>query len=616
MSIVRWRYVFIALTLLGVLGVSFAGSSRISAQESFSKLVGPVEVKPVSKSSTLQVPFITWGGDVATFHANGGLTTKPGTLFQRQGLKLKLVPGDDFPNQVRQYLSGESPFLRGTMRMLGQASEVLGSDPRTKPVVFLQLTWSAGDHMVARQELKTIDAAQLKGKKICLQQGGPHVGMLDDILRAAKVEWKDINVVWTSDLTGPNGPAARFVKDKSIDACLAISPDMIGLTGGLESKGSGAEGTVKGAHVLISTASMSRSIADVYACRKDFYDANKTTVEKFIAGYLKGCEELLAVKRQYEEKGASPPYMAALQLTQDIYGKDVIPTKEVDAHGLISDATFVGLPGNYSFFMDKGNLDGFLPKQKRALELAVGQGYAKVEAGFFPPNLDYDRLKSLGKLNQPVKIAGGGGVGESVDLFPENIEAENTILSFSINFEPNQKDFSEAVYGPEFQRAVENASTFGNAIVIIRGHADPTKTLVDMIKAGMAKGIVKRTGTRGNYKYFVNGKPLNLEATKDVSKLIEEGAFDGVRPSPRETMQAALNLSRARAEAVRDAIVAYAKRREYRLDAQQIQPVGVGVLEPLIAKPRNIEQAKQNMRVEFRLVKVPAEVAKSSDFDF
>ncbi len=109
-------------------------------QDLFSSLVGKVPVEAVRTGGTIEVPFITWGGDVATFHANGGLKTKAGTLFGGHGLNLKLVPGDNFVEQVRRYRSGKSPFLRGTFRMLGQASEVIGSDPRTKAVVFLQLT--------------------------------------------------------------------------------------------------------------------------------------------------------------------------------------------------------------------------------------------------------------------------------------------------------------------------------------------------------------------------------------------------------------------------------------------------------------------------------------------
>ena len=185
------------------------------------------EVKP---DAVLEVPFILWGGDVATFHANGGLTTKPGTLFAKHGLDLKLTPGDNFDDQVKNYVAGKTPFLRGTMSMLGQASEQLSADPRTEPVVFLQMTWSAGDHLVSRSGLNTLN--QLKGKKIALQKGGPHAGMLGDILRTARLTWKDIDVVWTEDVTGPKGPAALFRKDASVDACFAITPDMASLTGG------------------------------------------------------------------------------------------------------------------------------------------------------------------------------------------------------------------------------------------------------------------------------------------------------------------------------------------------------------------------------------------------
>ncbi len=227
-----------------ILVVAVITASPVIAQEKFSELVGPVSVKPVQKTDVLQVPFITWGGDVATFYANGGLTTQPGTIFAKQGLKIELTPGDDFIGQVKDYISGKTPFLRGTYRMLGQASEVLGRDPGTKPVVIMQLSWSAGDHIVGREEIKTLN--DLKGKRIACQQGGPHVGLMYDSLAAAQLNKNDVTIVWTKDLTGPDGAAEAFRKDATIDACCVITPDLFGLTGGFDSAGSGAEGTVAG----------------------------------------------------------------------------------------------------------------------------------------------------------------------------------------------------------------------------------------------------------------------------------------------------------------------------------------------------------------------------------
>src|SRR5262245_20850149 len=73
------------------------------------------DVKDLVARDTLEVPYILWGGDVATFHANGGSRTQEGSLFQKQGLKIDLRRGDDFGEQVKRYKEGLTPFLRGTM---------------------------------------------------------------------------------------------------------------------------------------------------------------------------------------------------------------------------------------------------------------------------------------------------------------------------------------------------------------------------------------------------------------------------------------------------------------------------------------------------------------------
>ncbi len=593
---------------------------NIQAQgQDFRASIESPAIGPVSKSKQLQLPYITWGGDVATFHANGGLQTTQGSIFAQQGLSFDMQPADDFAQQIRDYMSGKSPFLRGTFRMMGLASEIIGKDPRTKGVVILQMTWSAGDHLVARQGLKTL--SDLKGKTIAIQQGGPHVGMLDDILKTAQLSWSDIRLIWAKDLTGSSDSPAEILRNNpAVDACFAITPDMLGLCGGIDATGTGAEGTIQGAHVLVSTAELSRSIADVYVCRKDFFDANRDLIDKFVAGYLKGCEELIDLKNKYEA-GGSAEYERILTMAQNIYGKEVIPVLE-EGHGLVSDCTFALYPGNVNFFTQQGNLTGFESFQQSALNLAVSQGYAKEKMGLLPSGLNYQSDRFLKYLTKTTMERGerfrAEAVLEEIELLSSGGELdEKTILSFTINFEPNQTGFSAVQYGAEFQRVIESSQRFGNAVIAIRGHSDPTKTLLDLIKAGSQKGILKRSGSSGNYRYSLRGRPLDLEATRDLVSLIEAGSFDGASDhNPRETMQAALNLSKQRAVEVLKAITDYASSKGVEMDASQIQPVGVGIREPFVAKPSNLNEAKQNMRVEFRIIRVPAEATNASDFDF
>ncbi len=67
---------------------------------------------------------------------------------------------------------------------------------------------------------------------------------------------------------------------------------------------------------------------------------------------------------------------------------------------------------------------------------------------------------------------------------------------------------------------------------------------------------------------------------------------------------------------MRDSILKHAQKKGMRFDTSQIQALGAGIREPFVAKPTNMDEAKQNMRVEFRLMRVTAEAAKKSDFDF
>lgn len=592
-----------------------------SQTKNFAESLGEIKYGPVEEAEKTQLPFLTWGGDVATFVANGGLNTKNNSIFQQAGLNFKLTNGDDFSQQVKDYVSGKSPYLRGTIHMLAQACEVINRNPATKPVIFLQLTWSAGDHIVSREPVKKLN--DLKGKKICLQIGGPHLGLLDDSLKAAGLNWSDVTVVWTKELTGKDGPAEVFKKDPTIDACCVITPDMIGLCSGLDQKGTGAEGTVKGSHVLNSTASMSRSIADVYAVRSDYYKSSKSKVESFVVGYLKATEQLVSWKSTYNDgKGKSPEYLEALKMAQNIYGEKVLPTLEADAHGLVSDANFVRIPGNESFFYAPNNLTGFSAKTSSALNMATTIGLIKQEFPFAKSDFDYKKISEAVGVKYTLPIFATNRIKGEVTDFSKDLDS-NTIFSFEVKFEPEQVNFSIESYAADFQRLLETSRTFGNSVILIRGHSDPTLALQNFFWAAKAKGIL--TGEGANLKF--KGKDISLQDTNEVIAAIQNEKLSGqnrkdkegkVVPidDPKVTVAAALQLSQSRSENVRKAIQEYAKSRGVIIDLSQIQPQGVGISEPINPRPRNMTQARENMRVEFRVVKVKAESLKEDDFNF
>lgn len=604
------------LTAIIMFGQNAAGNQQL-----FADLVGNVKPGPVVDAGPVQMPFITWGGDVVTHYANGGDgVTKPGTIFAEAGLSLNLVPGDDFVQQLRYYISGKSPYLRGTMDMLAMASDLINVNHQLHGIVIYQLTKSTGgDNLVVSETIKSL--TDLRSKRLALQQGGPHMGFLWDILEAAKLSPTDITIVWCKNLSGLESPAEAFKKGQA-DGCFVITPDLLALCGDYAASGSGAEGTVKGAHRLVGTAEMRESIKDVIAVREDYFHRNKQTCVQLVSCLLQATEKFVTLSKK--DNGTDKEFVRILEQSRSIWGHELFPTLD-DIRGLATaDCSFVGFPGNQRFFTDADKLTSFTAHQTKALTMAKALGMIKELRPYLPSEFDYAGgtlragLKVTEATNKP-RFNAEATAAEIEALNKGELDA-NTLLSFSVKFDPNQDTFDEASYGLEFQRAIETAKKFPGAAFGARAHTDPVQVLRATLNAGMKKGLITREGTSGNYRYSLEGKPLDIAQTSRLVDLINEGRFE---PGPGDSFESPLmilrvarNLSKARAEALKKAIIDYAKKHGYTLDESQFVAVGVGVSEPIIPVPRNPAEAAQNMRCGFHLIKVSAETINPGDFDF
>ena len=216
-----------------------------------------VSASPVQTSGTITLPLITWGGDVATIY------TEMQGVFTQAGLNFELRTENNFRQQVEDCISGKTPYLRGTMGMIVAAAEVL-KQKGLEIVPIFQLTWSVGgDAMVVRSHIKK--PADMRDKTIALQLYGPHMDYVANILSNAKVPLSSVNFKWFKELTFPTydtssivDPVSAFQMDSSIDTAMCIIPDGLMLTSGGK-EGTGAEGSVQGAKILLSTKTASRS---------------------------------------------------------------------------------------------------------------------------------------------------------------------------------------------------------------------------------------------------------------------------------------------------------------------------------------------------------------------
>jgi len=557
------------------------GVASLTAQNLEQKpLVDIIKVPtgPANQDTTWKVPMIAWGGDLQEIEANGGLDTANGSIFASEGLKVKLFREDDFRKQVELYKKGEINFLRGTVGMLNTATELLNQDEVTKFEVIHLLTRSVGgDALVTKSNIK--NAKDLKGKTIAIQAYGPHVDYLTTILRTIGLSTNDVKIVWCPDLFQVNDQSfspAMALEQANVDAAFAIIPDALAITNN-GTVGTGAEGTIKGARILLSTKTASNVIYDAYAVRKSFAAKHPNKINAFVRGMLKG-QEKLAEKMKKNDK-------ATLQRGAKILLDDASATE--DMAGMYADAAHASWAENKAFLTGtSGRTFSQVSDSVQGDFVTMGLLSRKVPIGSSLINFDQIKggIKNLAE-NTAAKF-NKDKVQQTIETKRKKGElSDDELYSFEIYFQPGQNAFSADQYEAEFNKAIELMSVYGGAILTVEGHSDPL-------------GYLKN-------KYKTKATPVVLQRQK----------------------QAALNLSLSRANSVKKSLIAYALASNVTLDESQFGTIGHGVVHPTFKlaadgdidksnAPKSKDEWNKMRRVKFRLIQIEAETEVFEALDF
>jgi outer membrane protein OmpA-like peptidoglycan-associated protein/ABC-type nitrate/sulfonate/bicarbonate transport system substrate-binding protein len=534
-------------------------------------------LKPVSTAGTIKVPMITWGGDVATIIGDMD------GIFKNNGLNISLFREDDFRKQVQMCINGETPYLRGTMGMINAAADAFKSTG-TELVVIYQLTWSVGgDAMVVRQgkNLNTL-------KTIGLQLYGPHMDYASNLItnagRLGKVDFKWLSQLTISEKQGGKAidPVTAFQDDEALDAAMCIIPDALLLTSN-GATGTGSEGSVKGASILVSTKTASRVICDVYAVRKDYFDTNKSSVLSFVKSLMQAEEtlkDLTANKTAQQSKYRQLISIAA----EKLMGSSQFTS---DAEALLADCEFVGFSGNKTFFTGAGTTRSFTKLNSEIQASFKSLGLLTATVTIANANWDYNQLASgLKNASQTTntkpkfsqtKVA--KAVENKISAESTSWEEEGTLFVVEINFDANQSDFTIEEYASDFALALNIAETNSGALVIIEGHADPL-------------GILKAEKALAN----------NEAGAKSKAEI-------------GQMKQQVKSLSLERAQSVSKNFLQYCKNKKINIDESQFVAVGLGVAAPKYDPPRTKEEWAANRRVVFRIKQVEAELDEFSPLD-
>ncbi len=559
-----FKFLILNILLLGLVSNAFSYVDPVS----FSKQIKTKNVKNVSIN--YHMPVITW--------ADAMLSIDNQKLFP-DGIKLI----DDPIVQINNVINGKTPFVRQTVGsgvMIVDALKKAG----VEMIVFHSVSDSlGGDVIVSKKKIKNLNILKKMVKKgerptIAIQWGGPHMGWLIQLLNSLQLNLNDVDIKYTQNLFGKNSPESAIAEDKEIDIAFVISPSAETLTQG--------EYALPNLHILASTKVMSDAIKDVIFVRKDWASANAKKLKNIREAYLNSRNNIMDT--------------ALIKATAKLlFGDGVQGVNDLTA--MRDETRFHNKERSNDFLYNKSNLVNYNRKSSEIISAYVKAGYISNKA-LKLGKYDWDakiKPKKITKLSKKAEVSVINKVqkldakGQGQEIFKKNIY-----------FNPNQSSFSQTTYSNDFKETINLAAIYGGAVIKIIGNVDPQLQRA-WNKALEFKQKHNRASLLKVDKYLtkVTGKKYNL--LKMSIQLIK---------SERNSVaNAAKQISKERANAVKTAIINHAQKQNYNLDAARLVVLGAGADNPVYQKPNSKKQFLDNMRVEFVITNYNSEISEFND---
>lgn len=235
-----------------------------------------------SAGNPLKVSIVSFHGYAPALVANGNsLTTKSGSLFDKEGLNVEFVIQDDIPAIATVFESGAAQCVWRTSDFWAQEQPNLRNSGHDGRAVMVVDNTRGADAIIAKDPaIRTVE--DLAGKKVALLQFTPSHGMTIDAIDNSSLSARkkqSIEYVFINAEDGLAGVRAAL-ESGSVDAAVLWDPDL-----------SLALRATRG-HVVYSTRTASNLIFDVIVCDKRVLDdaQGAAAVQKLVNGWMKGVD--------------------------------------------------------------------------------------------------------------------------------------------------------------------------------------------------------------------------------------------------------------------------------------------------------------------------------------
>jgi outer membrane protein OmpA-like peptidoglycan-associated protein/ABC-type nitrate/sulfonate/bicarbonate transport system substrate-binding protein len=340
-----------------------AKASAISPSGAAAARLGTIGSRPV------RIAIATWPGHMPLVLGNGGLTTRPGSAAENEGLNLEISFVDDPATKNRGLQSGDYDFVWQTVDELPIG---LGSyqQAHVDLRVFLQLDWSrGGDACVAAADIHT--AEDILGKASAMMMFSPDHTLFEFMITNSALTAAQIDQVRKDTRFSPDDITfgrTLFADGKAQVACL-WEPDV-----------SLALASRAGAHRLFSTQQATELIADILVTRKELLDTRPDVAQKLMrvwfAGIERGDSDRAAAARAIME--ASPRFRDELGYERTLSSLDWV--------------RWSTLADNVRFFGVDGGPPAFDRAYNQADSIWINYPEAAIGSRFVPAMLRDDQI--------------------------------------------------------------------------------------------------------------------------------------------------------------------------------------------------------------------------------
>ena len=414
---------------------------------------------------TVKFALNVWAGWAPIILQNeGGAAGKVWTTPGGEPFKVELVLIDNPVSMRDAYATGNVHIGWATLDMVPLFMDEFKKDPRLMPRIYQQVDFSnGGDGIVIRRSAakdpKAPTIADLRKKKVVLAQNSPSEYFLLNALVNGGVQPAEVNFIYTEDAFQA---ASAFNADKSIAACVSWAPDIYNLS------------KVDGNHLLVSTATANKLIADVWFARADFARDHADICEGLVRGIFEGMAKM---------KTDAGRKQAAAQMAK------LYSLPEGDTLGMLGDAHSTNYAENREFFMNQNNPANFERTWNTAYLLyrkmnRIGQQVP------FDQVMDFSIIEKLGD-QEPFKSSRNEYQINFAPKTVQSIKAEGSeILTkvVTLHFFPNSWDLRKTItvredgkdvtkpYEPGVDAVLEEvgklAGQYGAANIVVEGHTD------------------------------------------------------------------------------------------------------------------------------------------------